>query len=75
MIKKNVVTGKPKYISKRVDDLMKMGWTIAKSHTHPDGSRTYVLEQDLPDLSDNKPNTPPPENMAKGGKAKKQPSW
>ena len=69
MIKKNVVTGQPKYISKRVADLQKAGWNIAKSHTHPDGSKTYVLEQDMPEWSADK-KEPPPEGLAKGGKVK-----
>jgi len=43
---KSVITGQPKYIDKKLNTMRKQGYVVQKSHTHPDGSRTYVL--DLP---------------------------
>lgn len=44
---KSVITGQPKYVDKKLDAMRKRGYVITKSHTHPDGNKTYVL--DLPE--------------------------
>jgi hypothetical protein len=41
---KSVITGQPKYVDKKLNTMRKQGYVVQKSHAHPDGSRTYVLE-------------------------------
>ena len=41
---KKVINGKPSYTKKVLNEMMKSGWKIVKSHSHPDGTITYVLE-------------------------------
>jgi hypothetical protein len=37
-------TGQPRYCVKRLRDLHGQGYKIIRSHKHPDGSETYVME-------------------------------
>jgi hypothetical protein len=37
-------TGQPRYCVKRLRQLQGQGYVIIKSHKHPDGSETYVME-------------------------------
>jgi hypothetical protein len=43
-ILRKAVTGKPSYTKKVLEKMTKQGWKIVKSHSHPDGTSTYVLE-------------------------------
>jgi hypothetical protein len=37
-------TGQKAYVTKKLRDHHKRGWAIVRSHKHPDGSETYVME-------------------------------
>jgi hypothetical protein len=41
---RTVFTGQKAYVTKKVRDHQKRGWVISKSHKHPDGSETFVME-------------------------------
>jgi hypothetical protein len=41
---RKVITGSPSYTKKILAKMLNSGWKIAKSHGHPDGTFTYVLE-------------------------------
>ena len=41
---KKVINGQPNYIKKVLMKMMNSGWRVTKSHSHPDGTFTYVLE-------------------------------
>lgn len=38
------INGKPSYTKKILKEMTNCGWKIVKSHAHPDGTFTYVLE-------------------------------
>ena len=44
MIMTKTFTGQPRYCVKRLRELQGNGWVIIRSHRHPDGSETYVME-------------------------------
>ena len=39
------VTGQLRYVKKRVDYLIKQGFKVLRTHTHPDNSITVTLER------------------------------
>lgn len=39
------VTGQPQYVKKRVDYLIKQGFRVLRTHTHPDNSVTVTMER------------------------------
>lgn len=39
-----VFTGQKAYVTKKLRDMHRKGWAIVRSHQHPDGSTTYVME-------------------------------
>jgi hypothetical protein len=39
-----VFTGQKAYVTKKLRDLHGKGWAVVRSHQHPDGSATYVME-------------------------------
>ena len=39
-----VFTGQKSYVTKKVRNLHSRGYVIVRSHRHPDGSETYVME-------------------------------
>ena len=39
-----VFTGQPAYVRRKLRDLQGRGWVIVRSHKHPDGSETFVME-------------------------------
>ena len=41
---RKTITGKPSYTKKVLKEMTRCGWKISKSHAHPDGTFTYVLE-------------------------------
>ena len=41
---RKAINGKPSYTKKVLDKMTNAGWKIVKSHSHPDGTFTYVLE-------------------------------
>ena len=73
------VTGKPNYIRKRVDDMQKSGYKVVRSHQHPNGDQTYVMEMPEGDKSalagilDR--NKKPPQQLKRGGATKKHANW
>jgi hypothetical protein len=38
-----VVTGKPDYVKKKVDELIKEGYVVGNRHVHPNGDVTVRL--------------------------------
>ena len=38
-----IVTGNPDYVKRKCSELYKEGYTLLKSHKHPDGSITVKL--------------------------------
>ena len=42
--KMKVFTGQKPYVTKKLRELHGRGWVITRSHRHPDGSETYVME-------------------------------
>ena len=42
--KMKVFTGQKPYVTKKLRELHGRGWVIVRSHRHPDGSETYVME-------------------------------
>ena len=41
---RKVINGKPSYTKKVLAKMTNAVWKIVKSHSHPDGTFTYVLE-------------------------------
>jgi len=41
---RKAINGKPSYTKKVLAKMTNAGWKIVKSHSHPDGTFTYVLE-------------------------------
>jgi hypothetical protein len=39
-----VFTGQKAYVTRKLRDLHGRGYKIIRSHKHPDGSETYVME-------------------------------
>ena len=39
-----VFTGQKYYVTKKLRDMQSRGYSIIRSHKHPDGSETYVME-------------------------------
>jgi hypothetical protein len=39
-----VFTGQKAYVTKKLRNLQGRGYVIIRSHRHPDGSETYVME-------------------------------
>ena len=39
-----VFTGQKAYVTRKLRALQGRGWVIVRSHRHPDGSETYVME-------------------------------
>ena len=37
-------TGQKAYVTKKLRELQGRGWSIIRSHRHPDGSETYTME-------------------------------